>query len=266
MDHYIEMINYLNTHDINDSYCRITLYLLNHEESIKGQTIDDLASKCYVSNATISRFSRFFGFDSFADLKKSISSPQQINPEYTFRISHKSGKELLENPGEFFTNYKNFIFKSLDDVADNFDIEETDNLLSTIHESQPVYLFGATSSLHLLREIQHGLFVSGKLVYTGETTDDLVRLTENLNAQSTVVIISSFGNFLSENPAIINAIKKSQCKTIFITQHTENMMSSSFDHIIQVTSRNHIEAGSYPLHFYCDYLVRRYNALYRKNS
>lgn len=266
MDNYIEMINYLNTHAINDSYSRIVLYLLDHKETIKGQTIDDLASKCYVSNATISRFSRFFGFGSFADLKKSISSPQKINPEYTFRISHKSAKELVENPGDFFTNYKNFIFKSLDDVADNFDVKETDELLMTIHESQPVYLFGSTSSLNLLREIQLGLFVSGKLVFSGETTDDLIRLAENLNEQATVVIISSFGNFLSEYPAIINAIKNSQCKTIFITQHTENMMSSSFDHAIQVTSRNHIEAGSYPLHFYCDYLVRRYNALFVKNN
>lgn len=262
---YIDMIKYINSHDTDDSYSRIILYILHNKERIETISITDLSEICFISNATISRFSKHFGYASFSDLKKAFSYSNKIEPEYVFRLANMSIKTLKDSPLEFLTNYKNNIIASLDDLIENLDLDQLDFLLNCIHESNSVFLFGAESSLFLLREIQCGLLLSDKVVYSGETIEDFARLAEKLTKDSVVLIISSFGNFLSENPSLINTIKNSHCKIFFITQHTETMISASFEQSILLTKQNHIKAGSYPLFLYSEFLVRRYYALFKND-
>ncbi|WP_429976261.1 MurR/RpiR family transcriptional regulator [Enterococcus sp. DIV0086] len=262
MNNYAFMLNYLNTHASDDSYSKIILFLIKNRKTATHISIQEVADACFVSNATISRFSKYFGFDNFSSLKKYIYDHSDIVPRLTFRIQNKSFSRLEKQPKKFLEEYKTIIEKSLDDVIDCLDMTTTDNFLEDIHSFENVYIFSSDNSFNLTQELQRGLFVSGKLVVSGQSEDDMERIVKELDAESLVIIISSFGNFLSEYPKIVNRIIKSKCNSCFLTQHTENMISSSFSRVISVTSHNHVEAGSYPLAFYCEFLVRRYFSLF----
>ncbi len=264
MESYIKMLDYLNTHELDSSYARIIIYLIKHINNVPKLSITELANECFVSNATVSRFARFFQYENFQSLKKELTLPSQYKPEFNFRMNSKSVDLITDNPKEFLKKYSQAIINSIEYVSENIDIEKVDKILTLINKQKKLFLFGSPSSLNLLQEIQRGFFISGSVIYTGETIADFERLTNYIDSQSFVIVLSSFGNFLSENTKLMNAIINMDCETCFITQHTENLISTSFDHIISVTKRNYIEAGSYPTILFCEYFVRRYFSLFRK--
>lgn len=255
-------LHYLNTHDLDDSYSRIILNILKGRKKVKDLSINELAKQCFVSNATISRFVKHFNYENFSDLKREFSLIGTVSPEFIFRTNNVMFSNILNEPQNFISNYKKRIIDSLDDVEQCLDMKQIDHFLSHVYENDPVYLFGSESSYGILKEIQGGLFISGKVILSGEKNEDFFRIAKRLNQQSTVIIASSFGNFLAENQNLVNLIIDSKATTFFLTQHTENMLTSSFDHTIFVTSKNHVEAGSYPLTFFCEFLVRYYYSLF----
>lgn len=262
MNNYANMLHYLNTHPPDDSYSRIILFLTNNRKQAKSISIQEIAEACFVSNATISRFSRFFGFDNFVSLKHYIHSNNEFSPNFTFRITNDSLKLLEVKPDIFLQNYKNSIITSLNDVIDCLNMDEIDSLLKDIYNSDNIYLFGSESLFNLTQELQRGFFISDKISVTGQTIEDMERVSKVIDKNSLVIILSSFGNFLTEHNDIVNRIIKSKSNSFFITQHTENMASTSFNKVLSVTSRNHVEAGSYPLAFFCEFIVRRYFTIY----
>jgi|AKZA01.1.fsa_nt_gi Transcriptional regulators len=262
MNQYIPMLNYLNTHSIDDSYSKIIVFLLENRLKLSTISIQEISESCFVSNATISRFSKHFGFENFSNLKNYIFHKSDFSPGYTFRLSQQNFSLLDSNPHKFLTRYKEVIVESLDDVVNYLDIKKIDAFLQIVHQIKNVYIFSSDSSFNLSKELQGGFFLSGKLTIASDSPEDITRMTKELDNQTLVIIISSFGNFLSEHTEAVNNILKSPCQSYFLTQHTENMVSSSFTDTISVTSHNHVKAGSYPMAIFCEFLVRRYHSLY----
>ena len=266
MDNFIKMIDYVNTHSKNDSYSKIIIYSFENSNKMSHLPITSLADSCFVSTSTVSRFTKAFGFNSYSDFKSYVSINSNIAADYSFRIKKSDLGLIRNNPKLFLSNYKEKIDASLNDVVTNLDLSKVDKILKLINSHKNVYIFGSESSYALLNEIQRGLFISGKLVFSGKETEDFERISINLHENDLAIVFSSFGNFLSDSPLIIENIFKSNCDNIFITQHTENMTTSSFQNILNITKENHIEAGNYPFLFTCEFLVRRYYALFHNKN
>lgn len=101
MESYIKMLDYLNTHELDSSYARIIIYLIKHINNVPKLSITELANECFVSNATVSRFARFFQYENFQSLKKELTLPSQYKPEFNFRMNSKSVDLITDNPKEF---------------------------------------------------------------------------------------------------------------------------------------------------------------------
>lgn len=251
------LLDYLNTHDKEETYAKIIIAILQNTAFFKQATISEMAAFCFVSPATLSRFSKFFGFDSYSQMRKTMTS-SVTSPTLSFRLNRSELDLLHDEPGDFLKFYGQALIDSIQDAVDHLSIPQTEAVLEEIHQHQDVYLFGYNASNSVASEMQTGLIVSGKLVYTGESFEDQLKLTQYLTKDSLVIVLSSFGNFFYNNLPLYEAIRTSGCRTILITQHTLNMMTSSFDQIVYVTEHNHLQVGSYPLQFFCEYLVRRY--------
>ena len=188
MESYIKMLDYLNTHELDSSYARIIIYLIKHINNVPKLSITELANECFVSNATVSRFARFFQYENFQSLKKELTLPSQYKPEFNFRMNSKSVDLITDNPKEFLKKYSQAIINSIEDVSENIDIEKVDKILTLINKQKKLFLFGSPSSLNLLQEIQRGFFISGSVIYTGETIADFERLTNYIDSQSFVIV------------------------------------------------------------------------------
>ena len=74
----ILLLAQLSASSPNSTNSQIASYILNHLEEVRDSSIRDLASKCYVSLSSISRFCRDMGLNDFAELRELIAEANRI--------------------------------------------------------------------------------------------------------------------------------------------------------------------------------------------
>lgn len=87
MSNILDFLTYLNIHGKETSYSKIIIYLLTHSEEVQSLTISEIADKCYVSPATLTRFSRHFDFSSFNELRKTLAHLVGMPPYNGLRMN-----------------------------------------------------------------------------------------------------------------------------------------------------------------------------------
>ncbi|MGL4696973.1 MurR/RpiR family transcriptional regulator [Enterococcus larvae] len=259
-----DFLTYLNTHGKETTYSKIILFLLTHPEEVPSLTISEIAEKCYVSPATLTRFSRHFRFASFADLRDALQQLDGITPYSGLRMNEKDFQLLQKDPKAYLTSYSEEITASIHDVLKTIDIEEIDQLLHKIHVASEVVLIGYSSTLELAKEVQSAFLSSRKILYIGETEQLQKELIDQLDKNALIIVISSYGTLLTKNHELTRKISQSPADSIFITQNTKNTLTNQFTQTIRVTKENYVQIGTYPLTFFFDYFTRRYVSLFEK--
>ncbi|MGG5373108.1 MurR/RpiR family transcriptional regulator [Enterococcus sp. AZ196] len=128
-----------NFPQLNESERRIFQYVLKNFEEAKHYSIRQLAKKCYVSSATIFRFTKKLGFEGYSDFVDSLSNTPEAPQEIPHSIKQKDYRE------EYLKN----IMESVR-VADQERMEKFNQLL----DNDPViYLIGEELDLQALRYV-----------------------------------------------------------------------------------------------------------------
>jgi|GEM_PF-1090188 len=258
----LDFLTYLNINGKETSYSKIIIFLLTHSTDVQSLTISEIAEKCYVSPATLTRFSRHFGFASFNELRKALANLVGMPPYNGLRMNEQEYRLLQNDPKEYLENYSAEIITSIQDVLKTIDIPEIDQLLKKINDASEVVLMGYGATLEIAKEVQMSFLSSGKILYLGETEPLQKELITDLNPYALIILISSYGTLLTKDPELTRLINTSPASSIFITQNTKNTLTNLFTQTIQVTSQNYVQIGTYPLTFFFDYLIRRYVSLF----
>lgn len=258
-----DFLHYLNTNKRDATYSRIIIYLFNHLEEIRTLTITEIAERCFVSPATLTRFCRHFGISSFASLRESLVSLGTMNKHSGLRMKEQELIDLKHDPKSYLTSYGAEIATALNDALETIDIEQVDHILADIHQAREVILIGYSATLELAKDLQTSFLLSQKLVFVGETEEAQQAFVNELSEQSIVIVISSYGSLLNRSSQLMRQISESPAKSILITQHTQNTLTNQFDLSVNVTTTNYVRIGNYPLTFFLDYFVRRYTSLYQ---
>lgn len=258
-----DLLHYLNTNKRDATYSRIIIYLFTHLNEVRTLTITDIAERCFVSPATLTRFCRHFGIASFNVLRESLVSLGTMKKHSGLRMKEQELTALKNDPTEYLSSYGNEIITAIQDVLQTIDTEQVDQLLTDIHQAEEIILIGYSSTLELAKELQTSFLMSQKLVYVGETEETQQAFIEGLDQNSMVIVISSYGSLLNRSSDLMRKISESPAKSILLTQHTQNTLTNQFDLSVNVTTTNYVRIGNYPLTFFLDYVVRRYASLYQ---
>lgn len=257
-----DLLHYLNTNNRDATYSRIIIYLFTHVNEVRSLTITEIAERCFVSPATLTRFCRHFKISSFQSLRESVVSLGTMKKHNGLRMKEQELYDLKEHPKSYLKTYGNEIITAVNDVLQTIDIKQVDHVLTDVHLAKEVVLIGYSSTLELAKELQTSFLLSGKLVFVGETEEMQHAFVDNLTAESVVIVISSYGSILTKSSELMRKITDSSAKSILLTQNTQNTLTNLFDLAVNVTKTNYVRIGNYPLSFFLDYFVRRYASLY----
>lgn len=255
-------LHYLNTNDKETTYARIIRYLFAHLTEIRTLTITEIAERCYVSPATLTRFCHHFDINNFQTLRESLVSLGSMKKHSGLRMKDQELHELAADPRSYLDSYGSEIITAINDVVQSIDLDQVDSILANIHHAKEVVLFGYSATLDLAKDVQTNFLLCHKLVFVGETKAVQQALVDNLTKDSIVLVLSSYGSILTRHDALMRQITDSAAQSILITQHTQNTVTHLFDLSINVTKTNYVRIGNYPLSFFLDFLVRRYASLY----
>ena len=259
---YIDFLRYLNTHSPNDTYYKIILYILNNSKVAQSLNITEFADACFVSPATISRFSKKFNLSSFAELKKMIHGFNQLPTSKGMRMSADDKNLLNKDTEAYLKAYVNEIHESLNDVLSSLNMQQILNLAEKINHSESVILVGHNATFELAKNIQSLLFISKKVTIVPETNEHIDELIALSKENTLIIVFSSYGTIFNRNLDLITKITESNAYSVLITQSTQNIYTNFFDQSINTTKKIYLKIGTYPLTLYSDFLVRYYSLLY----
>lgn len=141
----------LNNALVEDATYNIAQYFIVNYKNLDKISISKVASDCLTSPATINKFCRQIGFQSYQDLKSQV--------KYFYQIRMKQ----MEHRFEIMDDQK--LLNYLDTDAKKEFQEQIDQIAKLIYEAKQVRLVGATYPLALAQNFQEDLIMMGKLVF-----------------------------------------------------------------------------------------------------
>lgn len=203
---------FLNRTELNSPYYTVAKYILTHMDELQNVAIKDLANKTHVSTATISRFCKEIGLQSFAELREVINHRQQATePHYEF--------EPVEENQPLVASYLGAVKSDIDQLMRKIDLAKLEHLVDEIHHYQDVATFGAMHMETVSLLLQNNLFRCKKIIETRLDPRKQVELMENTQQKLLVIIFSLSGNYVREYFADIS--QKEQVKIYVITMNPE---------------------------------------------
>lgn len=243
------LIGMINTYDEDDSKVVIAKYLLEHFDHVHKLNIFDVADECFVTRASIRRFSKHIGFDNFRDLKSDLEPyqfyhainevndyPQHLANEITMMANdcneclHQQISDILQ----YMKSCKTIIF-----------------LVSDIYSTRCV-------------EFQKEMILAGKMVRIVSHNFTENKLLKHISQDDLLITISVTAGFAQH---INSFVKEFQCKKAIITTSQEPLFKELYDLVLQLGRSELPQTKTiyhmFAVEYYLDIIAHEYHKLYR---
>lgn len=169
---------------------KVAQYVLNHAELVPTMTTKELANKAAVSEASVIRFSKAVGVESFKAFKIALAEKLATTKEYLtdFSIIHKK-----DAPYELFQKVVHVNQGAIDLLRSSVSKRELDRAIDALMQARKVVFFGVGGSTIAAMD---ALYKFTKLGFQAEFSQDfhyMLSLIPYLNEQDVFVAISMSG-------------------------------------------------------------------------
>ncbi len=258
---YYRLIVFLDTADENSTNYNIAWYMVHHLEEISTIGISELAKVCFVSPATISRFSRTIGYENFAHLKQNCASNRKYRT-----LMHSANKiptsMMKKNPHQATFEYVEKINQATSEMVEYLNWEQIDEVLKLIHDMKNVYFFGTQFSHSAALHLQADLLMMDKFTIAYIDYEKQLETAKYLDDESVAIIISVNGHFASSASKAMHYIKKANSKVVFITHDASLEEVKYADYVIELGSKSNGDYGKHTLLTLMELLSSRYYTLF----
>lgn len=206
-------------------------YIIRNPKDIVDVTVGELAVKCQVSEASISRFCKKIGLKGFHHLKISIAKElvnREDNEEYSNDISIDNKKQSL----------KSILANKVAELTQTVSMMDTDNLdeiLNKINNARSVLFAAAGNTIPVAMDGAYKLNQIGIPAISTPVLETQLAYSYNLTADDVVIAISNSG----ESTGVVNIIeaaKQNKAITISITNHDNSSIAKLSEYHITTAS------------------------------
>ena len=236
----------VNSHydSLNENDIHIWEYILAHNKECENLTIDELASRCYVSRTTVMRFAQRIGLKGYAELKSYL------------RMSNRQNAQVQVGFEMFYNRYAKFM-ESLKE-------QNMTKALELISGANRLYVYGTgIVQSSAASEMKRVFLEEGKLFYVIQTRHELSVFEKNIYQGDLVTIIS----FSGENKRAIEFARKLKAKNVSIlaiTSRKSNTLSKLADESFYVdaprmiNTKGGLHDGLAGFFLFIDFLMVKY--------
>ncbi len=253
-------LTFVNSASSGTTYSNIAYYISNNFSKITQMNLEELADACYVSQATISRFCRFLGFESFTHFKmecqRSLRDGERRINDIVSTISQ--GDDEYKKS---FRHYGDVIIRELQALMDSMDVAQLDALLERIHNTEDVALFGIHRCASVIQELQFSFALKDKFVKAYAGTTHQLECARELKKDSLAIVVTSSDGFWFEAHDVVDALAKSPCYKILLTTRRDEKQQEMFDEVILIGS-GQARGSSYTMMNYSESMISRYFTKY----
>lgn len=249
------LLDFVSTVRVHDSNYEIASALLEHYQQLAGMSLREMAETCYVSQASLSRFCRFMGFESFAEFKEAIDGTSyQLVDDYRKPFAQK----LLTSSDEALDDYRAMLVESINATLSIENRQVASAVLDEIASAKRIVFFSHHFLWHIGRYFQGKMLPMGRYIELYQAYEHQIEAAESLTEGDLAIICSLNGSYCSLYTDIARAVFESGARTAVLTQSTYSLFINRADHVLTCGKTNENDLGKYAALMTIDYLVMAY--------
>ncbi|MDO4515399.1 MAG: MurR/RpiR family transcriptional regulator [Lachnospiraceae bacterium] len=226
---------------------KIGQYIINNPKEVVDMTVEELASSCHVSEASVSRFCKKIGMNGYHHLKITIAKELVTADENVSLSNHVSVDELEQS-------LKNILANKTAEMAQTvsmIDTKDLGNILNDINRAKSVLFAAVGNTVPVAMDGAYKFNQIGIPSITSSVFETQLAYSYNLTSEDVVIAISNSG----ESTGVINileAANQSNATTISITNHSNSTIAKM--------SKYHITTASLEKMLFDEYCFSRVSA------
>ncbi len=217
---------------LNPALQKIGAYVLENPNEVKTLRIKELARKCGVAEATITRFVKTIGLEGFHDLKISLAElvTNRTEPR-DFVYDEVAREDTLESIADkiFYINSK-----ALEDTRMVINLEQMELAIDAIERAETIDIYGAGGSFITAENARTRFYRIGKRCIVFNDPNQQAVSASLLGPGDVAIGISNSGRTISTVRALKGA-RESGATTICITSYEQTPITRHAD-IVLLTS------------------------------
>ena len=211
---------------LSSSEKKVADFVLEHYEETIRMTLADVAQESGVSDATVLRFCRSIGYESWLEFKINLTQMLPNLPEQIL-------DEVLEgdSPGTIARKVFRKSIQAITDTMAVIDESSFTKALELINDAERILLIGVGTSGPMANEMHNRFLRLGLNCHV--QTDSYIQVMESalLSAKDLVIVISQTGD--SGDPLRTTALAESRgCSIIVITGNTASKLTDYADVVL----------------------------------
>jgi RpiR family carbohydrate utilization transcriptional regulator len=211
---------------LNPALKKIALYILNNPQEVKLLRIKELASRCGVAEATVTRFVKTIGLGTFQELKiniAEITTEKRVVEELVYDdvTRNDSIKGIIEKIIAINS-------KALNDTKKLINIKEMERAIRAIKKAKHIDIYGAGGSYITAENARMRFYRIGKRCIIYNDPNQQAVSASLLTSEDLAMGISNSGRTIST----VNALKKAKgsgATTICITNFDQSPITRHAD-------------------------------------
>lgn len=228
------LLTYLNSSKEEDMYYSVALTVVQNLDFIPNCSISELAELCYTSNATISRFCRKFGYNSFQHFKREMAlALNQTRNEVHF--SELEQFIIKKSPQYLIDRVYGMVLDTVLLGKNSITMSQVDELCRLIHDASRVHFFGYQFNKIVASDLQLKFIKLGKFVYAFNDKGDDTQKIDLLQEDSLAIFLSVSGKFNYQ--FIIEDIRARKAKVALITMNRNTPLAECVDYLFVIDGK-----------------------------
>lgn len=208
---------------IEDHYAQLTrsereiasYFLSNHDDAVFLPAAE-LAKRLDISEATVVRFAKSVGYDSFPELRRDLQHIFRARVTPATRLQHKLA-DLKTGQGHILTQVIEMELQYLGEALHSVNPADFDRAVKIISHAERIFVRGAGPSAFLADLFELRMRRFGVLTISmTETGRDLVEKMQLMHPRD-VVLATGFHRVSTELNAVIDRAHELKCRTILLT-------------------------------------------------
>lgn len=248
------LLRYVNNREKQDNNYYIAKAMLTSFDAIPKMTIYELAEKCFVSPAAISRFIRQIGFASYTEFKEACGEKIDILNDYSSKYSKLPPAEFPDFVHQFTQNIQG----NLQLIDKQLDFEQLLRINKLMHEASDVGVFGLEFASFLAQHFQIKMAEMNKYIRLGLTREEQMKAANEMSEESVALIFSLEGGYFYYNDKVLALLRNKGIKIVVFTLKKSAMIERSADEIVLCGKHNENTEGRLSILYVMELLIYQY--------
>lgn len=215
---------------------KIADYILKDPVRLLTLTANEVAMNSQTSPASVTRFSKQLGFDSWEELKLSIAVKQAEGNKKIGIDPIISTEDSVET---ICSKVESLLTTTIDDLFFSIDKAALERSIELMEKAGTIHLVGIGASSLTTYNLYHKLNRAGRHAVFNYDTHMMLEFL-NYTTEKDVLIAISYSGLTKEVLIACEIAKKNQTKVIFITSNASEKIKKLSDEILLVPNNEHL--------------------------